>query len=250
MVPPNDAADLLPITVVIPIVVACVLLCLNRHLPRGVADGAAIASTAVVALLDIVLLSAADKNRLVYWMGGWTPKHGISVGIAVVGDQFSAGIALLAALLMCAALIYSWRYFESSHSHYHALMLLFLAGMTGFAFAGDVFTMFVFFELMGVAAYAAAALVRAGGGHRRHPVRGDRDRGGGRRRSLLRELGAPGRAVTADLLGHGAAVQRGGRACRVRQHRRIAGELSGSGFGHPRRHPESGVAFHLWHSFR
>src|SRR3954451_21673709 len=35
-------------------------------------------------------------------------------------------------------------------------MLVFLAGMVGFAYSGDLFNMFVFFELMGVAAYALA----------------------------------------------------------------------------------------------
>ena len=33
-------------------------------------------------------------------------------------------------------------------------MLLFLRGMTGFALTGDLFDMFVFFELMSVVAYA------------------------------------------------------------------------------------------------
>ncbi len=37
---------------------------------------------------------------------------------------------------------------------YHALMLVFLGGMVGFCLTGDLFNMFVFFELMSVAAYA------------------------------------------------------------------------------------------------
>jgi multicomponent Na+:H+ antiporter subunit D len=94
----------------------------------------------------------------VYWLGGWSARDGRTVGIALVGDGIGLGLALLAAVLMAAALIFSWRYFESDSSHYHGLMLLFLAGMTGFALAGDVFTMFVFFELMGVAAYALTGL--------------------------------------------------------------------------------------------
>ena len=40
---------------------------------------------------------------------------------------------------------------------YHALMLIFLAGMTGFCLTGDIFDLFVWFELMGVAAYALTA---------------------------------------------------------------------------------------------
>ena len=52
---------------------------------------------------------------------------------------------------------FSWRYFERVATYYHALMLIFLAGMTGFCLTGDIFDMFVWFEVMGVAAYALTA---------------------------------------------------------------------------------------------
>src|SRR5439155_16408675 len=42
-------------------------------------------------------------------------------------------------------------------SYYHALMLTFLAGMVGFCLTGDIFDLFVWFELMGVSAYALTA---------------------------------------------------------------------------------------------
>ncbi len=57
-------------------------------------------------------------------------------------------------MLVVAALVYSWRYFKDAEAHFHALVLLFLAGMTGFALSGDLFDMFVYFELMGAVAYA------------------------------------------------------------------------------------------------
>src|SRR3954468_21678876 len=74
--------------------------------------------------------------------------------MVLVSDGLGAGIALLAAALVVLALVYSWRYFDDVDAHYHCLVLLFLAGMVGFALTGDLFDMFVFFELMGAAAYA------------------------------------------------------------------------------------------------
>ena len=65
--------------------------------------------------------------------------------------------SLIGGLVFCA-LLYSWRYVESASGRYHALMLLFVAGMSGFALSGDVFDMFVFFELMGAAAYALTGM--------------------------------------------------------------------------------------------
>ena len=52
---------------------------------------------------------------------------------------------------------FSWRYFEQVGTYYHALMMTFLAGITGFCLTGDIFDLFVWFELMGVSAYALTA---------------------------------------------------------------------------------------------
>src|SRR5699024_9992640 len=95
---------------------------------------------------------AAGRQAL--WSGGWQPHDGTSVGILLMADPVSAGLVVLAGVLTLAALVFSWRYFEAVESYFHALMLLFLAGLCGFALSGDLFHMFVFFELMGVAAYA------------------------------------------------------------------------------------------------
>ena len=57
---------------------------------------------------------------------------------------------------MIAALAVMWRYRDTDAPHFQVLMLLFLAGMVGFCLSGDLFNMFVFFELMSVAAFALA----------------------------------------------------------------------------------------------
>ena len=60
-------------------------------------------------------------------------------------------------MLVTAAMVFSWRYFERVATYFHALMLTFLAGMVGFCLTGDIFDLFVWFELMGVSAYALTA---------------------------------------------------------------------------------------------
>ena len=59
--------------------------------------------------------------------------------------------------MVTAALVYSWRYFDSADGLFHALMLVFLAAMVGFCLTGDLFNLIVFFELMGAVAYALTA---------------------------------------------------------------------------------------------
>ncbi|HZU72903.1 MAG TPA: proton-conducting transporter membrane subunit [Acidimicrobiales bacterium] len=149
-------SQLLALAVAVPILGACLMVAVTR-LARLVADSVATAVAVAVAVIDGWVLVHTGAGRVVLWHGGWLPVRGFSVGVSFVGDQFGAGLALLVAVLMAAALLYSWRYFEAVEAHYHALMLLFLAGMQGFALSGDLFDMFVFFELMGAVAYALTA---------------------------------------------------------------------------------------------
>src|SRR5438309_410862 len=143
-----------PVAIAVPIVVACVLLAVGRRIPRLVVDATAFACAVAEVVMLAIVLQRAAQGRVVTWSAAWTPKHGYSVGIVLVCDSLGAGIALLAASLVVLALVYSWRYFDDVDAHYHCLVLLFLAGMVGFALTGDLFDMFVFFELMGAAAYA------------------------------------------------------------------------------------------------
>jgi multicomponent Na+:H+ antiporter subunit D len=141
------------LAVALPLLVAGALAAGNTVLPRRVVDTVAVATAATVTVLCGWLLFHAG-GTIVYWFGGWSPRRGLALGISFVVDRAGAGMAVLAALLAAAALVFSWRHFDAVGSLYHALMLVFLAGMVGLALTGDLFNFFVFFELMGVAAYA------------------------------------------------------------------------------------------------
>jgi multicomponent Na+:H+ antiporter subunit D len=148
----------MPVIVALPVVAACLLTVLGSWLPRRAIDIFASGTAAGVAGLAVLVLAAARGGNSVAWSGAWRPSHGLGVGIPMIADPLAAGLAVLAGALMSCALLYSWRYIDSVHGRFHVLMLLFLAGMEGFALAGDVFDMFVFFELMGAAAYALAGM--------------------------------------------------------------------------------------------
>jgi multicomponent Na+:H+ antiporter subunit D len=150
---------LLPLAVAVPLLAAAGISALNPlfgHRRRVLDAVAILTAAAVTGLLVVIMLSTADGQR-VYWFAGFTPSHGVALGIDFAVDQLNSGLAALTATLVTAALVFSWRYFERVSTYYHALMLVFLAGMVGFCLTGDVFNLFVFFELMGVAAYALTA---------------------------------------------------------------------------------------------
>lgn len=148
---------LLPLLVAVPLLGAALLVAAGRRLPRPAAEafGALVAgATAVLALKPL----SSPPPTPAEWIGGWTPRQGTSVGIVLIGDATALGLTSLVSLLTTAVLAYSWRYFDERPLHhagaFPALILLFQAGMCGFVLAGDLFNAFVFFELMGVVAYA------------------------------------------------------------------------------------------------
>src|SRR5205085_7571894 len=125
-----------------------------RILNDLMATGVGIAAVTLCALL---LAHTAHGHPFAYWMGGWRPSHSVAIGISLSVDPIGAGLATFAAVLVTAALVYSWRYFEAADGLFHALMLVFLAALAGFALTGDLFNLAVFFELMGAVAYALTA---------------------------------------------------------------------------------------------
>jgi multicomponent Na+:H+ antiporter subunit D len=151
--------QLLALVVAVPLLVASAVTGAGPLLGhrRRLLDGIAILAAASVAVMLAVIMVRTAGGDQVYWFGGFRPARGIAIGIDFEAGSLSAGLACLAAVLVTAAMTFSWRYFQRVATRYHALMLTFLAGMVGFCLTGDIFDMFVWFELMGVSAYALTA---------------------------------------------------------------------------------------------
>ncbi len=147
------------LSVTVPLAAAAALLA-TRPLFAGhrrVADVLAVGVSASVAVMLAFLVVRTYGADSAYWFAGFRPSGGIVIGIDFEAGPLSAGLACLGAVLMTASLVFSWRYFPQAGGYFHVLMLTFLAGMTGFCLTGDVFDLFVWFELMGVSAYALTA---------------------------------------------------------------------------------------------
>jgi len=143
-----------PIPVVLPLLIAALLAAMPR-MPRWLAFLLAILTTLTVGCVAIALLNyTREEPLIVYWFGGWTTRYGIAPGIGFAIDTAGAMLVLLGSILTTASLIFSSRYFDTVGTLYHSLMLIFFAAMNGFAMTGDLFNLFVFFELMSAAAYA------------------------------------------------------------------------------------------------
>jgi multicomponent Na+:H+ antiporter subunit D len=148
--------DLAPIAVAVPLIGAAGLVAAPVA-PRRVVDVVACGVALACVVLCALVLHDAAGGTVVHWFGGWTPRNGVALGVSFAIDRIGAGLALFAATLFVAAFVFSWRWFVVVGPLFHALMLVFLAAMLGFSYTGDLFNLFVFFELLSVAAYALVA---------------------------------------------------------------------------------------------
>lgn len=144
--------------VALPLLMAAFLAATRKWLPRLIIDLAAICVAACNTTCGILLLHQSWRVPLVEWFGNWHPRGQITLGIDFYIDPAAAGLGLLASVLTLLALIFSWRFLDEAHNYAQPLMLIFLSAMCGFSLTGDLFNMFVFFELMSVAAFALCGL--------------------------------------------------------------------------------------------
>lgn len=148
---------LAPLTVAVPLAGAATLLVLNLVLRRWATRAIALAFALGEIGLSAALLHAANQGTVVYWFGGWTPHRSVALGISFTVDPLGAGAAVLSGVVVAAAIFTTSKGFEEAGGLLHALLLTLLAAMAGFSLTGDLFNLFVFFELMAVSAFGVAA---------------------------------------------------------------------------------------------
>lgn len=149
-------STILAYPVALPLLGAAFVAFTDDWTPKRFKDYPTMLFAAATTVISFIVLVRSERVTLVHWFGGWHPRNGLSLGIGFVAEPIGAGFAALAGVLVTAALIFTWRYMDDAPRLYRVLMLVFLAGISGFALSGDLFNMFVWFELMGVAAYALA----------------------------------------------------------------------------------------------
>ena len=143
--------------VIIPLLTGALLSALTKGISQRVSQWVALSASLGTLTINSLLLHESAAQPIVYWFGNWRPRHGVALGISFTIEPIGAGLAAFASLLTIAALVFSSKYFDTAGNHFHALLLGFLAAMCGFCLTGDLFDMFVFFELMSAAAFALCA---------------------------------------------------------------------------------------------
>ncbi len=139
----------LPIApVLVPLVAGALMLFLPRQGQRRALGVAAVLAQLGLALA--LLTQVADGTTLVYALGGWPAPF----GIVLVADRLAAWMLITTALVALFALLYAVRGDDQAGPHFHALYQWQLLGLNGAFLTGDLFNLFVFFEILLIASYA------------------------------------------------------------------------------------------------
>ena len=149
-----STSAVIPASVAVPLGGAALMAGFSWLLPRWARDLIAIAVALATTILTLILMASSAGRPMIYWFSGWRPSGGMVTGIDYAIGPLGAGMASLAGLLASAALVYCWRYFDSARGRHHALVLIFLAASVDFCLTGDLFNLFVAFELIAVTAFA------------------------------------------------------------------------------------------------
>ena len=120
-----------------------------------------LAASLALLLVSLLLVQVASHGQIqVYSLGNWQAPF----GIVLVLDRLSALMVLATAVLALLVNLYACSGDDSRGRYFHALFQFQIAGICGAFLTGDLFNLFVFFEILLIASYA---LLLHGGGNQR-----------------------------------------------------------------------------------
>ncbi|WP_342641086.1 monovalent cation/H+ antiporter subunit D [Rhodoligotrophos ferricapiens] len=153
----RDHLIILPI--ILPLFTAGLMLWLDDR-NRKVKAAINLASTSALLIISISLMRIADatvpagegSHVEVYLLGDWPA----SFGIVLVLDRLSALMLVLTSILALCTLLFALARWHKAGAHFHPLFQFLLMGLNGAFLTGDLFNLFVFFEVLLAASYGLA----------------------------------------------------------------------------------------------
>ncbi|QYC41572.1 Na(+)/H(+) antiporter subunit D [Nonomuraea coxensis DSM 45129] len=150
---------LVPLPVVMPLLGAALTLMLARRPNAQRAVSLTVLGAGLLVAAALLVLTSLH-GPLVVEVGGWTAP----LGIVLVADRFSALMLVVSAAVTLAVLVYSIGQGladgdeETPLSVYHPTYLVLTAGVTTAFLSGDLFNLYVGFEILLVSSYVLLTL--------------------------------------------------------------------------------------------
>ena len=111
--------------------------------------------------ISLALLPQVMRSPIVISISGWTAPLAINFVVGPLG----LGLVILISFVGFLVTVYGVNYIrEEPKEKYHMLILTLLTGATGMVLTGDIFNLFVFFEILSLSSYALTGYNRDRGG--------------------------------------------------------------------------------------
>ena len=152
-------SGLVPLPVVVPLLGAALTLLLSGR-PRLQRSISVLCLSSVLVVAAVLLVEAYRFGPVVVQVGGWPAP----VGIVLVADQLAALMVLVSSAVTLCVLLYSIGQGRGETgetapvSIYHPTYLVLTAGVTNAFLAGDLFNLFVGFEILLAASFVLITL--------------------------------------------------------------------------------------------
>jgi len=152
-VPDPVVPHIVVMPIVLPLATAAVLL-LIRESNRRIKATISVFATGAGLLVAVALMRWVDQHQVPAAIGVYLPSNwSVPFGIVLVADRLSALMLVLTATIGFAAALFGVARWDRAGVHYHTLFQIQLMGVNGAFLTGDLFNLFVFFEVMLVASY-------------------------------------------------------------------------------------------------
>ena len=154
-------ANLLPLPVLLPLLGAALTLVARRRARTQVAISLAVLAASLGVAIAL-MWGTHFNGPIVLWLGGWSEP----LGIALVADRLSALMLLISSFVILAVLVFAIGQGvadgdeDSPLSIYFPTYLVLSAGVSNAFLAGDLFNLFVSFEML---LFASFVLLTLGG---------------------------------------------------------------------------------------
>lgn len=149
-------AHLVIAPVVLPLFAGAVMLAIGGERRRAINAAINVGTSFALLGIAIVLLQAADAAPYgiasVYRLGDWPAPF----AIVLVADRLACLMLLLTSLLAVAAVVFALVRWHRAGVLFHPLFQFLLMGINGAFLTGDLFNLFVFFEVLLAASYGLA----------------------------------------------------------------------------------------------
>lgn len=136
--------------ILLPLFTGAILIVLAQSKQRLIQVISVLATLAMLPIAGYLVSLALTDELYFYALGNWSAPFGISLLL----DRLSALMVLLTAVLAVFVVLYSVRGTDRKGAYFHALLQFQLAGIYGAFLTGDLFNLFVFFEILLIASYA------------------------------------------------------------------------------------------------